>query len=259
MPSGGSPVARHLPAAAFPPAAAGFPLATAAFPLAAAGLAVCAAAVTGLSQASALPPEIAARFYGFFLQQYPLFTFALIYALARIVAMAATSTASRLRRVVGALVGATLLFALSLYPTFGGLVLRAGFATGGMTFLTYQPMNAAFAIGAAASAFVFGSALAVSRILIGGGASAPSWGRRLAVGLFHCGTGFLALWFAFAVIGQAHPAGFGPWPRRALSVGETGVGVSLVLAAFLPHAILVWLALRGRSRRKSPDVRSIAA
>ncbi|WP_245259552.1 hypothetical protein [Methylobacterium sp. 10] len=215
--------------------------------------------MTGLSQASALPPEIAARFYGFFLQQYPLFTFALIYALARIVSMAATSIASRLRRVAGVLVGAALLLALSLYPTFGGLVLRAGFATGGMTFLTYQPMSAAYAIGAAASAFVFGSALAVSAILIGNRASTASWGRRLATGLFRGGTGFLALWFAFAVIGQAHTAGFGPWPRRDLSAGETGVGVSLVLAAFLPHAILVWLALRDRSRRKKPVAASIAA
>ncbi len=257
MASGGAS-AVLVPAAASPPAAAALSVMAAALPVIAAVLAVCATALAGLSQASALPPDLAARFYGFFLLQYPLFTFALIYALARIAVMAARSTASLPRRIAGASAGAALLLALGLYPTFGGLVLRAGFATGGMTFLTYQPMNAAFAIGAAASAFVFGSALAVSRILIGGGASAPSWGRRLGICLFRCGTGFLALWFAFAVIGQAHPAGFGPWPRRAMSAGEAGMGMSLVLAAFLPHAILVWLALRDRSRRKKPDTLSVA-
>ena len=156
MPSGGAS-AVLVPAAATSPVGAISPLVPAAFPLMAAFLALCATAVTGLSQASPLPPELAARFYGFFLQQYPLFTFAIVYGLARLVAMAAASTASLPRRIVGVLLGATLLLALSLYPTFGGFVLRAGFATGGMTFLTYQPMSVAFALGSASSAFVFGS------------------------------------------------------------------------------------------------------
>jgi hypothetical protein len=163
------------------------------------------------------------------------------------------------RRIAGASVGAALVLGLGLYPTFGGIVLRAGFATGGMTFLTYQPMSIAFALGSAASAFVFGAALAVGVILIGGRASTASWGRRLANGVLRGGMGFLALWFAFAVIGQAPSAGFGPWPRRALSAGETGVGMFLVLVAFLPHAILVWLALRDKSRRTKPGAPSNAA
>ncbi|WP_196805437.1 hypothetical protein [Methylobacterium sp. 77] len=219
--------------------------------MAAAALAVCATASAGLSQASALPPEVQARFYGFFLNGYPLFAFALVYALARIVVMATTSIASPIRRVLGALVGIGLLVALSLHPTFGGLVLRAGFATGGMTFLTYQPMSAAYAVGAAASAFVFGSALAVSRLLIGGSAPPASWRRRMGFGLYRGVGAFLALWFAFAVIGAAHMAGFGPWPRRAMSASEAGLALSLVVAGFLPHAILIWLVLRAKPRQAS--------
>ncbi|GJE19114.1 hypothetical protein [Methylobacterium marchantiae] len=225
--------------------------ASAALPLLAAALAIGAVATTGFSQASPLPPEIGARFYGFFLDRYPLFAFALVYGLVWIAMLAMRGGTSLVRRILGVLVGASLLLGLGLHPTFGGLVLRAGFATGGMTFLTFQPMSAAYATGAAASAFVFGAALAVSRLLIGASTPAASWRQRIARGLYRCGTGFLALWFAFAMIGAAHLAGFGPWPRRAMSVSEAGKAVSLIFAGFFPHVMLVWLALRYKPRQAS--------
>ncbi len=60
----------------------------AAAPLAAALLALATAYATGFDQRTAMPPDVASRFYGFFLDRYPLFAFALVYGLARIVAVA---------------------------------------------------------------------------------------------------------------------------------------------------------------------------
>ena len=225
-------------------------VALAVFPLAATALAIVATAVVGLDQRTALPPVIEARFYGFFLDRYPLYAFAIVYGLARIAALAAGATTNPVRCAAGGTIGALLLLALSDHPTFGGVVLRAGFATGGMTFLTYQPMPAAYAVGSAASALLFGLPFALTRLLVGGDGIGGRR-RRLGLAAYRLGTGYLALWFAVAVIGLAHAAGFGPWPRRALSSTDAGIALSLVLVAFLPHAILVWLALRANPRHVS--------
>lgn len=224
------------------------PEVAASLPLAAAALAALAAAASGLDQSWRLPQEIDLRFYGFFLDRYPLFVFVIVYGLARIAMMAASGVASLPRRAIGGLIGIVLLLAVSLHPTFGGIVLRAGFATGGMTFLTYQPMSAAYLIGAAASAFVFGSVLAASRVLIGPARSRMTWGWRLRRGSLRTVARYVSLWFAFAVIGHAHAVGFGAWPRRAMTMSDGGIASALVLIGLLPHAVLVWLALRRDSR-----------
>ncbi|HEV7440798.1 MAG TPA: hypothetical protein VGN94_14415, partial [Methylobacterium sp.] len=56
--------------------------AVSAVPLTAALLALVLVTATGFDQRAALPPQVEAVFYGFFLDRYPLFAFALVYALA---------------------------------------------------------------------------------------------------------------------------------------------------------------------------------
>ena len=120
----------------------------AAAPLAAALLALATAYATGFDQRTAMPPDVASRFYGFFLDRYPLFAFALVYGLARIVAVAlAPGRASIVRRLIGAALGLALVLGVSLHPTFGGVVLRAGFGTGSGAFLNGSPMPGRAACG----------------------------------------------------------------------------------------------------------------
>lgn len=221
-------------------------------PLAAALLALAAVALAGLSQRSALPADVSAYAYGFFLDRYPLFAFALVYGLARVLAAAATPGPAPLaRRALGAAVGLALLIALSLYPTFGGLVLRGGFMTGGVGFLNGLPLWLAFALGAAVSALVFGIAMGLGASLAGpwrrreGG-----WARRATGAVGRGILRFLTLWFAAALLGFARDAGLGPWPGRAMDGGEAARAAALLVLACLPHAALVSGALE-RARRPS--------
>nr|WP_246412969.1 hypothetical protein [Methylobacterium brachythecii] len=199
-----------------------------------------AAFVTGFDQSTPAPAEIGTRFYGFFLDHYPLFAFAIIYALARVIAVAiAPGPSAILRRVLGALAGLVLVLALSLHPTFGGLVLRGGFMTGGMAFLNQMPMGAAYALGAAVAASAFGAAMGLGVVIAG----QPSLERvarlrRIGRGLASVGGRFLALWFALAVLGFARTIGFGPWPRRPLDAGDALLVAACLVVAFLPHALI---------------------
>ncbi len=224
-----------------------FPAAIRAFgPVAVTVLAVGLAWLTGLSQRTVLPAAIEARFYGFFLDRYPLFCAALVYGVARLLLGAARpGPAGPVRRLVGSAIAIVLLLAVCLYPTFGGGVLRAGFATGGMAFLTGQTMPIAYGLGAAAVALVFGLALGLGGLLaIGAPRGNARWARRLRLGVGRMLTRTLALWFAFGILGLATAAGLGPWPHRPLAAGEAGLAVALVLLAFLPHASLDWLDSR---------------
>lgn len=218
----------------------GSTVAVAAFPVAAALAALAAAAATGFSQRDALPPWVETRFYGFFLDRYPLYAFALVYGLARLVAVAAgPGPGSVPRRVLWASAGIAALLAASLYPTFGGMILRSGFATGGVAFLSQQPLWLAYASGAAAAAFGFGTvvglfgALANRRLR-----PRTGWPRGLAAAAAGAALSFLALWFAAGLLGLARAEGIGPWPRRAFTLPEAGLAGLLVLAAALPHAVV---------------------
>lgn len=209
--------------------------AAAGLPLAAALLGILAVAVTGFDQRSPLPPGLSAYFYGFFLDRYPLFTAAIFYGLARLIAAAtAPGPSGALRRASGLAIGAGLILGLSLYPTFGGLVLRGGFGTGSMAFLNHQPMVVAYALGSAVAAIVFGTAMGLGILAIGGRARSGMARRTIALVL-----GFAALWFASAVIGLAREAGIGLWPWRALDGHGALVAAGLILVAFIPHALLV--------------------
>ncbi|MBB5765637.1 hypothetical protein HNR01_005296 [Methylorubrum rhodesianum] len=225
--------------------------AVAATPLLAALAALFAVFLTGFDQRSAMPPDVAARFYGFFLDRYPLFAFALVYGLVRILAaMLAPGPASVVRRLIGGGIGLALVLAVSLHPTFGGLVLRAGFGTGSGAFLNGTPMAIAYTMGAGAAAGLFGLATGLGARLAGrpGPALGGSRWRRAGWALRGWIAGFLALWFAAAVIGLARDAGFGPWPRRPLDARDLVVAAGLLTLAALPHVLLV-AARRRPSRR----------
>ncbi len=225
--------------------------AVAATPLLAALAVLFAVFLTGFDQRSAMPPDVAARFYGFFLDRYPLFAFALVYGLVRILAaMLEPGPASVARRLVGGGIGLALVLAVSLHPTFGGLVLRAGFGTGSGAFLNGTPMAIAYTMGAGAAAGLFGLATGLGARLAGrpGPALGGSRWRRAGWALRGWIAGFLALWFAAAVIGLARDAGFGPWPRRPLDARDLIVAAGLLTLAALPHVLLA-AARRRPSRR----------
>ncbi|HEX8416870.1 MAG TPA: hypothetical protein VF641_04630 [Methylobacterium sp.] len=208
-------------------------------PLAAALLAIVVTAATGFDQRTPLPAGLGPYLYGFFLDRYPLFAFAIVYGLARIAAGAA-APGPLVRRVLGGLAGIVLVLAVCLYPTFGGLALRGGFGVGSVAFLGQQPMALAYALGTAVTALLFGTAIGLGVLTIGRRREGTrGWGRRLAEGGATLVSRFLALWFAFAVLGLAREAGFGAWPRRPLGGSDLGVATALVLTAFLPHALLI--------------------
>lgn len=191
------------------------------------------AAATGLSQRSALPEPVEPWVFGYFAGRYPLFAFALVYGLAHLARVAAgAGPASVPRRLAFGLAGAVVLLLAGLYPTFGGVILRAGFATGGMAFLTHQPLWLAYGLGAGAAAGLFGGIL---------GLFAIAANRPLRPRLRRFGGGalaFLALWFGAAVIGLSGSLGLGPWPHRALRPDEAGLAALLLAAAALPHTVL---------------------
>ncbi|MET0257374.1 MAG: hypothetical protein ABW179_02240 [Methylobacterium sp.] len=212
----------------------------AAAPLAAALAALIAAFVTGFDQSTVVPSEVGSRFYGFFLDHYPLFAFAILYALVRVIAVAVAPGPSAVpRRIAGAAIGLVLVLGLSLHPTFGGLVLRGGFMTGGMAFLNQVPMTAAYSLGAAVAASALGFAMGLGVIVAGKPArQRVSRLRRLGRGLAGLALRFLALWYALAVLGFARTIGLGPWPRRPLDAGDVVLVAACLLVAFLPHVVI---------------------
>ncbi len=197
-------------------------------------------AVTGFSQRSAMPETVEPWVFGFFAGRYPLFAFALVYGLAHLARVAAApGPAPGARRIVFGVAGAMLLAAAGLYPTFGGVILRAGFATGGMAYLTHQPLWLAYGLGAGVAAALFGGIV---------GVAAFAANRPLRPRLRRLGTGalaFLTLWCGAIVLGLSGPIGLGPWPRRALRPEEVGLAALLLVAAALPHTLLTtWRRLR---------------
>ncbi|MDP4025682.1 hypothetical protein Q8W71_23895 [Methylobacterium sp. NEAU 140] len=199
-----------------------------------AALAVVAA--TGLSRRSGLPEAVEPLAYGFFLDRYPLFAFALVYGIARLVAVAAgPGPASIPRRAAFCALGIVVLGLAGLYPTFGGAVLRGGFATGSMAFLNGTPLWLAYGMGAGVAAALFGGTVGVFAVAANRGL------RPRLARLWPAALAFLALWFGAAVLGLARGLGFGPWPARAMTPAEAGLAAGLLVLAALPHA-----ALRGR-------------
>jgi hypothetical protein len=212
--------------------------------LAAALIAVALAAATGIVQRDAYGTILEPYAYGFFLDRWPLFAFLILYGVVFIVA-SATSGGPRRRalRVAGALVGAALFLAVCIYPTFGGLVLRPAFMTGGMSYLSSAPYPAVVALGSASAAMVYALALGLGTTLAKGRVALTLGGAGRAA------ASFAALWLAAIVMAGPRSVGLdlGDWPRAALTSSQALTAGLVVAAALLPHAALH--AALGRSRR----------
>lgn len=209
-------------------------------PVAASLAALALVAGFGIVQRSAFGTPVEDRFYGFFLDRYPLFGFAVVYGLARIGMAALAPGPRRGWRVPSGALGLVLFLALCMHPTFGGLVLRPGFMTGGMGFLTGQTMLAASFMGAAASASVFGLALWAGTALARLGLRADparTWWASLA----RASWSYLAILWGALALGAPRLFGIGElglWPRLPLEAGGAVAAGGLVLAALLPHALV---------------------
>ncbi len=216
-------------------------------PVIAAVLAVVLVAGVGFTERSLFGTALEDRFYGFFFRSYPLFLFAAVYGAARIVAAAVAEPGARkpLRAFTTPL--AVLLFlAACFYPTFGGIVLRPGYMTGGMSFVRGQSATVSIVLGAGAAAFAYGAVLGVCVLL-----------ARLSLGFGWHKIGrvilrFGALWLGALVLlapGRFGADLTGPWPAGPLSGLEAAAVACVVAVALLPHALAV--AAGGR-RRTSP-------
>ncbi|WP_207768034.1 hypothetical protein, partial [Methylobacterium frigidaeris] len=226
-----SALAGALPGAA-PVAAARPGRLVALIPLGAALAAVALVAVCGTTQRSLDAAGLGQWAYGFFADRYPLFFAAIAFGVVR--AALLPLSAPGWRGWLGALLGLALVVALSLHPTYGGLVLRAGFSVGGVAFLSGQPMAVAQALGAVAAASVLGGALGFATLIAWG---LPRRGTRLRA-LIRGFLRFVALAWALGVVAAARDLGLSGFPRLPLSSEQAVLALGIVLAAFLPHALL---------------------
>jgi hypothetical protein len=141
-------------------------------------------------------------------------------------------------RLVTTPVAIALILAVSLYPTFGGFVLRGAFFSGATTFLEGTALAGAYVVGAGFSTLIFASALGLGVILIRLRIK-RGWNASLFALLR-----YLALVFAGIIL--VAPRIFdlrllGDWPAWPLGAGEGAALVALVLVALLPHALIVRL------------------
>lgn len=205
-------------------------------PLGAAVLAAVMLAATGLTSRDLAGTALEDYFYGYFFDRYPLFAFAIVYGAAGIVVAAlAPSGRPAWARALSLAVALALWLAACLHPTFGGLVVRAGFATGAVMFMSQQPLAPSLAAGTAAAAAFYALVLhaleALARLR-----AALGWRPSLRLA-----ARALALWWAAAVL--ISPAILGVealarWPGRPPGPTTALLAGAFVLAAFLPHALI---------------------
>lgn len=212
-----------------------FRAALAVLPWLAAVAAVLLLAASGLARRDLAGTALDDWFYGFFVDRYALFLFAIVYGVARILAAAAGNSAAGRLRLLSLPAALVLFLGLCLFPTFGGLVLRAGFATGGVMFMSQQPLGLAYAGGTAAAAALYGLAL-------GGSEALAAWRAPVTPGaLARAGLALLALWWAAALLALPDAAAVGTlaaWPGRLPGPATGPLAALLVGAALLPHALL---------------------
>jgi hypothetical protein len=144
---------------------------------------------------------------------------------------------------------AVALFLLAgFHPTFGGMIARPGFATGGMSFLQGQSAGLALMFGAGASAFMYGLFLGLAVILAC---------LRLSLRWRSFGAAIVslvALWLGAVILLQGQHWALDPpgaWPVRPL---DDRAALTLALSiglAFLPYT----LVLRWRLRQPASDAR----
>jgi hypothetical protein len=203
-------------------------------PLTAVAAAPLLAALAGLSQRSLLGTPLEPYAYGFFLDRYPLFTLAILYGLARL-AVVAGAAPGRLRLVTAPIAAAALL-AACLLPTFGGVVARAGFFSGGMSFLQGQTVTGGYAVGTAMAALAYGAVLGLGVALI---RRRVAFSRRA---LLDALLALVALWWAALAIAAPRALGLPVaegFPAAPLDAAGALQAAGLALLAFGPHALLV--------------------
>ncbi|KAA2236729.1 hypothetical protein [Salinarimonas soli] len=211
------------------------------------------AALTGLTQRSLLGTSLEPYAFGFFLDRYPLFALAIIYGVARLLAVAATEP-GRLRwlRLATAPLAVAALLAVCLYPTFGGFVTRAGFFSGGMSFVRGQTVAGGYMVGTAMAALLYGAVLGLG-----------VWLVRLRVrpsrrAVLRGGLSFLALWWAALVIAAPRALGLdvtGDWPALPVTAAAALKCAGLALVALMPHALLAERRAVNLSSRDLPTHR----
>ncbi|QRE75826.1 hypothetical protein [Methylobacterium aquaticum] len=216
--------------------------ALAAIPLTAAVAVVALAAATGATQGRLEAAGLGGYAYGFFADRYPLFFAGIAYGLARVALLPVV--APGWRGWLGALLGLALVLGLSLHPTYGGLVLRTGFSVGSVAFLSGQTMMAAQGLGLSMTALVFGFAIGVPALVARGLPRRGDRWRGFGRGLLR----LVALAFAFALLAAARDLGLSGFPRLPLSGEQAALAGCIVLAAFLPHAIVGRLGPRAGRR-----------
>ena len=208
-------------------------------PLACACAAALYVAVAGVTQRELLATPLGPHFYGFFFDRFAPVLFAVVYAAARLLAVALISPGRFApARIVTTPIAVALILAISLYPTFGGFVLRGAFFSGGTTFLEGAALPVAYVVGAGFSTLIFAGVLGLGVMLIRLRLNS-GWGA-----LFFALLRYLALVFAGIVLVAPHAFGaglLGDWPVWPLGAGEGAALVILVFVALLPHALLVRL------------------
>lgn len=206
-------------------------------PLVVAALATLAAGLSGLHARGLIGTAVEPWAFGYFVERFPLASALLVYAAARLVLSALIPPGpSRFLRLALLPIALALVLVPALWPTFGGVTIRAAYFTGGMSFLQGGPLLLAWPIGAIASGSVFALTLGLAVWLV---RLSVRIGRRAAL----TGLGRLvALWFAAFAVALPAATGLpllGDWPIWPMSLVETATATLLVLVALGPHALLV--------------------
>ena len=203
-------------------------------PVLAAVLAVAVVAASGFDASSLRGTALSHYGYGYFLTRQPLFGFAIVYGLARILLAGICGGGPLGWRLIALPFGAGLFLAACLYPTFGGLVLRAGFfAAAGPYLRGGLTASTAFLIGAVVAGIVYAAVLGLATILVRGRVAPRPVRRALA------GTAALAV--GAVILGGGGLLGvevWGAWPSRPLDARSALASMATVAAALLPHALL---------------------
>ncbi|HMB11526.1 hypothetical protein [Saliniramus sp.] len=195
----------------------------------------------GISRFEIQAGSFAPILHGFFFNTFAPLMILVIYAVARIVAVALLEPSDlALARFVTAPLAVAALLVAALYPTFGGIIARSAFFSGGMMFIEGMMLGAAWLIGIAFAAIIFGFVLGAGVIFVRLGFAEP--GRpprtRLATGLMR----YVALVFAGLILllpGQTGISLYGDWPVWPMQPREAAALTAFSLIALAPHAMIV--------------------
>ncbi|MGJ3262232.1 MAG: hypothetical protein ACFE0R_03265 [Salinarimonas sp.] len=216
---------------------AGARAALALVPLAVAALAALVAGLAGVHARGLIGTPLEPFAFGYFVERFPLAPFLVVYAGVRVVLLALIPPGpSRFLRLALVPIALALVLVPALYPTFGGLVIRAAYFTGGIAFLQGTPLAIAYPVGALVSALVFAAGLGLAAWIA---RARATLGLRATLGGL---ARLVALWFAAVVVAAPTALGVpvGDWPIWPLTAVQSLAAAALVALALLPHAAITW-------------------